>query len=421
MRRWTCARWRAARPPSVLLAAVAAALALAAPARAADVTYDGAGLQVRGAPGEASRLTVDFEPNLRATVHDDAHGLRPGPGCLGSASDVTCGLLGPQCFPCSARIDLGDGDDTLTLSGTSQKGPFSVDAGAGDDDVHVTGEADAIVDGGPGADTLRADAISELDGGAGPDRLEGDRAVATYATRATGVVVTLDGVANDGAPGEGDDVETHAVLGGDGADELTGGDGADELSGHGGDDVLRGGGGDDMLRGESGADHVDAGAGDDRVEGSAPDTVSCGPGDDVAAGFTVPTAFDDCETVFETVDEPYLTLGAVTLQGRRPAVAVGWHPLAGPAGPPVSASGVVEARHRGVLVARGSFAGLLRPAGRTVALRFTARGRRLACRAALAVRLLAVASGRTEIVTPLISRSAIRATARLPRARRCRG
>lgn len=419
MRRWTCARWLAARPPRFLLATVAAALAVAAPASAADVTYDGSGLALHGAPGESSRLTVIFEPNVRMTVHDDAGGLRPGPGCLGSARDVTCGLLGPRCFPCTARIDLGDGDDTLMLAGTSQKGPFEVDAGAGDDDVLLLGDTNAIVTGGAGRDTLRADAIAELDGGDGPDLLEGERAVATYATRTAGVTVTLDGVANDGAPGEGDDVRTGSVLGGDGADELIGGDGPDELSGHGGDDVLRGGGGDDVLRGESGADRVDAGPGDDRVEGAAPDAVRCGAGDDVAAGFAVPTTFADCEAVFETVDEPYLTLGAVTLRNRRPHVALGWHELPGPAGPPVSAAGTITARYRGALVARGSFSGLVRPAGATVALALTARGRRLICRAPRTVRLLAVAGGRTELATPLVSHSAIRAIARLPRTRRC--
>src|ERR1044072_7482755 len=93
-------------------------------AAAAEVSYDGAGMSVTGAPGESSRLTVRFDPNVRMTVHDDAGGLRPGFGCLGTTRDVTCGLLGPQCHPCSARIDLGDGNDALELSGTSQRGPF---------------------------------------------------------------------------------------------------------------------------------------------------------------------------------------------------------------------------------------------------------------------------------------------------------
>src|SRR4051812_4916893 len=101
-----------------LLSALVALSTTVAPAMAADVTYDGAGMTIKGG-GEASKLTVRFDPNVTATVHDDANGLRPGLGCLGTVRDVTCGLLGPQCYPCSASIDLGDGSGTLALSGTS--------------------------------------------------------------------------------------------------------------------------------------------------------------------------------------------------------------------------------------------------------------------------------------------------------------
>src|SRR4051812_9032348 len=173
-------------------------LIAAPPASAADVTYDGGGMHLTGG-AEASRLTVTYVPNTTATVHDDAGTLRSGLGCLGTTTDATCGpvpLLGPQCLPCTASIDLGDGNDTLALTGQSQKAPFLVYAGAGDDDVHIAGTTNAIVFGGPGRDVLRADAISELDGGEGPDVVEGERAFATYAGRAAGVTVTLDGAAN---------------------------------------------------------------------------------------------------------------------------------------------------------------------------------------------------------------------------------
>jgi Ca2+-binding RTX toxin-like protein len=404
----------------VLIALVVLAVT-AAPASAADVTYDGGGLTILGAPGESSRLTVTVEPNLRATVHDDAAGLRPGAGCLGTPSDVSCGaLLGPQCHPCSARIELGDGNDTLALAGTSQKGPFLVDGGAGDDEIHIVGDANAIVTGGPGHDVLRADAVSELDGGDGPDDLQGDRAVASYAARSVGVSVTLDGAANDGAPGENDNVTTGSVVGGDGADVLTGNDAANELSGRGGDDVLAGAGGDDTLRGDGGADRIDAGAGDDRVEGSTDDTVTCGPGTDVALGLAVPGAYGDCEAVFATYEEPYLTVGDVRLSKRRPTVTLGWHEYPGPAGPPVSAAGIVEMRYRGLLIARGAFAGVARPVQQIVTLALTARGRALACRSARKVRLLVVGTGTSAALGVPSSRSAIRRIARLPRVGTCR-
>ena len=391
----------------------------AQPASAADVTWDGAGMTIADTQGESSRLAVQLDPNVAARVHDDAGGLRPGRGCLGTPRDVACGLLGPPCVACSARIDLGAGDDALTLSGSSQKGPFVVSAGAGDDDVRIVGAANAIVDGGPGADVLRADAASELDGGEGPDALGGDRAIASYAPHAAGVTVTLDGVANDGVPGEGDNVATRSVIGTEAADALTGNDEANDLRGRGGDDALVGSGGDDTLRGEGGANRILAGTGDDRVEASPTDAVKCGRGTDVATGLPVPGAWGDCETVFESLEEPWLTAGDIALRKRRPTVALGWHEAAGVAAPPISASGVVELRHRGVVIARGAFAGLRRPARRAVRLALTARGTKLACRSARAVRMLVVASGRADAPLNTASRSAIRRDARLPRVGTC--
>ena len=391
----------------------------AAPARAADVDYDGGGLTIRGTPGESSRFTVQFNPNVSVTVHDESGGIRPGLGCLGTGRDVTCGLLGPQCYPCSARIDLGDGDDTLTLSGTSQKGPFRVDAGPGDDVVHIVGDANAIVKGGPGRDTLRADAISELDGGDGPDELQGERAFASYASRSMGVTVTLDGVANDGVSGEGDDVRTGSVLGSDGADLLTGSDSANELVGGAGADLLTGSGGDDSLRGGNGADRIDAGAGDDRIEGSIDDTVKCGSGTDVASGVAVPGAYGDCEAVFGQYEAPYLTVSDVVVRKRRPRVTLGWHQYPGVVESPESASGVVELRYRGVVIGRGSFSGVARPAQQAVTLVLTARGKDVACRSARTVRLLVIADGQTEGPVDSRSRSAIRRDARLPRFGAC--
>ena len=237
----------------VLLALVIGLALGVAPAPAADVSFTGGGLTITGAPGEGSRLTVQADHNRRATVRDDADGLRPGPGCLGTPRQVVCEyLLAQQCYPCAATIDLGDASDTLILAGTSVKGPFLVDAGAGDDLVQIRGEANAIVRGGPGNDTLRAEGISELDGGEGADVLQGDRAHASYDGRTAAVIVTLDGVANDGGLGEHDNAATGSVIGGDGDDALTGNSAANELSGRAGNDFLAGEGGADTLRADDG-------------------------------------------------------------------------------------------------------------------------------------------------------------------------
>jgi Ca2+-binding RTX toxin-like protein len=401
----------------VFLACLAMYAVAAAPASAAEVSFGGGGLTIVGAPGEGSRLTVESDANTRATVHDDADGLRPGPGCLGTPREVTCTILPfTQCHPCAGTIDLGDASDTLILGGSAVRGPFLVDAGAGDDVVQIVGAANAIVHGGAGNDTLRAQAESELDGGEGADVLQGDRAFASYTSRTAPVTVTLDGVANDGELGEHDNAATGSVIGGDGGDALTGNGAANILSGRGGDDFLAGEGGDDTIHADAGTDLVEAGAGNDRVEGTIDDSVTCGAGNDVVLGLPIPGVYGDCEALFETVEEPYLTLADIVVSKRRPRVTLGWHEYPGVAGPPRAASGGAEMRYRGKLVARGRFSRVERPAAPSVGLTLTARGRALTCRSARRVRLLVVATAQT---VGGASRSAIGRTVRLPRVGAC--
>ena len=77
-------------------------------------------------------------------------------------------------------------------------------------------------------------------------------------------------------------------------------------------------------------------------------------------------------------------------------------------------------RYRSVVIGRGAFADVRQPATRAVTLALTARGKRLACRAARAVRLLVVATGRMAPPLSLTSRSAIRRDGRLPRVGTCK-
>jgi hypothetical protein len=83
-----------------------------------------------------------------------------------------------------------------------------------------------------------------------------------YAERTKPVSVTLDGVANDGAPGENDTV-THVenIFGGSAADTLVGNGQDNFLNGAEGNDTLRAQGGSDTLLGSEGADVVDGGDG----------------------------------------------------------------------------------------------------------------------------------------------------------------
>lgn len=167
------------------------------------------------------------------------------------------------------RVDGGGGDDTINGS----EAPEQLVGGAGNDTINAYGGAD-VLDGGDGDDTL--------DGGDGPDALRGgsgqDRV--SYVTALQGVLVTLGGGADDGIPGEGDDVaaDIEELVGSDGDDRLVagsapaalrGGAGDDRLTGGSADDTLDGGDGDDVLDGAGGADRLAGGSGEDTASYAA--------------------------------------------------------------------------------------------------------------------------------------------------------
>lgn len=260
-----------------------------------------------------------------------------------------------------AMLDGGDGADRLT--GTAQYDTLLGDAGPDvligglDNDFLIGGDGNDVLDGGENND--------ELEGGAGADTLKGGPGVDTaeynadFPARTTAVSVTLDGLANDGAPGEGDrDVSVENVNGtrheASGADLLTGNAGANQLfsgtdgavlAGLGGNDyitsatgshharLLGGDGGDQLFltdgtaEGGAGADNitaesaftvveagagtvaVDAGPGDDVINSSLeafgvphradpqPDDVACGDGDDSVTADAEDAVAADCEHV----------------------------------------------------------------------------------------------------------------------------
>jgi hypothetical protein len=113
-----------------------------------------------------------------------------------------------------------------------------------------------------------------MSGGDGRDEV-------TYERRELPVAVSLNGRADDGSAGEGDDVsgDVEQVTGGVRDDQLTGSDGREALAGGAGSDTLSGLGGDDQLDGgttDEGADVLRGGAGADTLNG--------GPGGDVMSG-----------------------------------------------------------------------------------------------------------------------------------------
>jgi Ca2+-binding RTX toxin-like protein len=221
----------------------------------------------------------------------------------------------------TATITGGSGSDTL--KGGSQTTTFY--AGAGDDNVYG-GSGNEILHGGEGNDRLFGYAGNDqllgeggnddldggagndlLDGGAGEDRLEYSTGVGGndtgagadtyiggagsdrlyYDAHPPGVNVSLDGVANDGSAGEGDNVgsDIENILGTTGNDVFTGGPGPDGFEGNSGSDLIHGGAGNDTLSGGSGDDQVYGEAGNDKVEGgSGADLVDGGPGSDQIYG-----------------------------------------------------------------------------------------------------------------------------------------
>jgi hypothetical protein len=242
---------------------------------------------------------------------------------LGDGDDTGEVRNAPEGANLSVLIDGGPGNDTLSTNrGTVVGGP-------GNDTM--TGE---MLLGGPGDDRLAGtDTDNVLDGGPGADLLKGMGGIdrTTYADRTGGVHVTIDGRADDGTPGEGDDVETEDVNGGAGADLLLGDDGPNKLTGLCGDDRLTGGGGNDVLEGGAGSDTIDGGAGDDIVYAAAgpfgqppppaapcdatpsdgSDLVACGPGDDLVLAGAGDRVAADCERVyFGSVDVPRLKIAA---------------------------------------------------------------------------------------------------------------
>ncbi|MCW3017122.1 MAG: hypothetical protein JWO02_4214 [Solirubrobacterales bacterium] len=366
------------------LAAVIAATTAIAPgvASASTVTYEGSPgaevLVLRGAPGEVNQTSVqDDEGAIR--LYDSTNPVTQLPAQCTDHSDygyVTCPA------PKGVRLELGDGNDRATVS-LDVKLPVAMLGGAGDDQLEgnaavnaLSGDAgndilrgsggDDTLDGGDGNDTLDGYAGRDhllggagddllypdhyedpsadvVDGGPGVDRIEED-----YSTRTTGDVepplsFTLAGGADDGRPGEGDDIQgverfflskgvtrfagtdaaefvkLHQVSepgdlsGAGGDDELRGGDGSDRIDGGTGNDVLDGGFGDDTITGGPGRDQISADlAGGDcgplwckypygndviQARDGEVDSITCGAGTDRVVADVADVVAPDCETV----------------------------------------------------------------------------------------------------------------------------
>jgi Ca2+-binding RTX toxin-like protein len=163
-------------------------------------------------------------------VRTDVENLQGGPNndtLTGSTLDnVIQGLGGGDTI-----MGIG-GDDSLFGDFTSNSGTF------GDDTLN----------GGNGDDTLA--------GGGGGDNMIGgnDFDFVDYSSFAgfNDLTITANNIANDGAAGENDNLQTtvEGIIGGSGNDNITGASGPNTLRGGQGADTLNGAGGNDILQGD---------------------------------------------------------------------------------------------------------------------------------------------------------------------------
>ena len=139
-------------------------------------------------------------------------------------------------------------------------GPNRLAGGQGKDRIEDLAGADTVF-GNIGEDTFvmrnTPDVGDVFDGGGGTD-------LATYTSRPGNVFLSLNGIADDGGGGEGDNLIA--------IENLTGGAGKDKLNGNSGPNVLIGGVGNDEIIDQGGADNVIGGKGNDVFrQASAPD------------------------------------------------------------------------------------------------------------------------------------------------------
>ena len=213
----------------------------------------------------------------------------------GSSGDTLTGGDGTDTLDYSGRTGalVVDGDNSGDDGESNERDNAKPDieivlGGSGADKMTGSGAANRIY-GGPGNDTLDGQAGNDfIDAGAGDDAVKGGaggdaisggdgRDTADYSDRRNPIHVSPHDGANDGEPGEADDVygDVESAKGGSAGDRLFGSEAANTLTGNGGDDLLVAGGGDDrllagdgddVLQGGHGADELDGGGGADTID-----------------------------------------------------------------------------------------------------------------------------------------------------------
>jgi Ca2+-binding RTX toxin-like protein len=321
------------RIPLLGVLAAAAVLIPAAASQAATVSYENGAIVYRGEGGEGLDLLASASDDGTLLYLPDDGASRQkvvsGPCTTDASWGVKCDLdpstplkvYGSTAkdylhvyfhgIPESMPIEIhgnGGNDDIEDSSGDDASRAFYGDAGDdkiqghGGDDFIDGGDGNDEVDGGAGSDQVHGGAGNDtmwgdhyqdpaadvIDGGPGYDTTE-DWSIPSDLTNQPSIDVTLDGVADDGRPGEGDNVVGVEKFNLYVVGRLVGTDAGEYMNiynpGNEGPSTLIGNGGDDSLYGNDYDDTVDGGAGNDHVEGGmGNDTVTGGPGQDVIYG-----------------------------------------------------------------------------------------------------------------------------------------
>jgi Ca2+-binding RTX toxin-like protein len=304
-------RWSLALGAAIIVGA----LAVPAGAGAATVSVTGSTLTYSADGGEENDLSIETAGTV-FTVFDNTATVTAGTGCNQRASHrVNCPKAGVNLIQVLARdgddvvllltgtvnanlnggaggdvLQSDAGNDTLSLGKSGGGGGFGGEqafAAAGNDIVNgPTNQGfGAFLSGGPGDDELNGGpGFENLFGDSGADDIRGgDSFDSVSFGGGAGINLTLDNVANDGEPGENDNVhdDVESAFGTSFADTMIGTTGAQQFNSFGGQDTLQGGPGEDSLAGGDGADTLMGEAGSDFLQGGDnPDDLSGGTGSD---------------------------------------------------------------------------------------------------------------------------------------------
>jgi Ca2+-binding RTX toxin-like protein len=256
-----------------------------------SVSYDGTLLRVTGTSGDDT-ISLSYEGTggfgvflkVRENGRLTNFGIPPRYFLIqgGEGDDrITIGHGLPR-----VTLDGGAGDDTLSGGEGSdvlygRAGDDEIRGGAGKD--YISGfKGDDSLYGEAGADTLLGEQDDDdLDGGTDADDMSGGAGEdwALYWDRTTGVMVSLDDLANDGSYLAGSLVSTEFDNARSDIENVIGGVGNDRLSSPWSKAV------NNRFSGENGNDYIEAGAGDDYIEASGgDDTVYGQDGNDTLHG-----------------------------------------------------------------------------------------------------------------------------------------